>query len=218
MEKIFDYLLGLPKTLYINFRLCRFRDAIKLPIVVSRKVQFISLSGRASFDKIRPGIVRIGFGSVETIDFQYDRTLLYIKGHMHFKGKAKIGKGSRISIVGHAVFGDQFHISGAGKIICRKEIEFGENVLISWDTLITDTDHHALLDKNTQEKLNPNKKVTVGDHCWIGAQAKILKGVTLPNNTVVGAASVVTKRFHEEYTCLAGNPAKTIRKNTSWKE
>ncbi len=218
MNKIVDYLLGLPKTLFINFRLCRPIDAIKLPIVVSRKVKLASLKGKATFEKVRPGIVRIGFGSVETVDYQYERTVIYVSGHMHFKGKAKIGKGSRLSITGNATFGDKFHISAAGKIICRDEITFGSNVLISWETLITDTDHHAVFDNQTQLHLNPNKKVTIGSDCWIGARANLMKGTVLPNNTVVGTASVVTKPFSEENTCLAGNPARVVRSNTYWRE
>ena len=218
LKKILDYLLGVPKTLYVNFRLCRLKDAVKLPIVVSRKVKFVSLSGYATFDKVRPGIVRIGFGSVETLDYQYERTLLFIKGHAHFKGKAKIGKGSRISITGKCTFGDQFHLSAAGKIICRKDIEFGEKVLVSWETLITDTDHHAVFDQDTNKRINPNKHVIIGNNCWIGARANILKGVSLASNTVVGSSSVVTGIFKEENTCLAGNPAKIIRKNTCWAE
>lgn len=211
-------MLGLPKSIYINFRLCRFQDAIKLPIIVSRKVVFLSLSGTATFDKVRLGIVRIGFGSVETVDYQYERTLLFIKGHVHFKGKAKIGKGSKLSIVGKTLFGERFHISAASKIVCREEIEFGSNVLISWETLITDTDHHAVLDKETLNQLNPNKKITVGDNCWIGARANLLKGSVLANNTVVGSSSVVTKAFLIENTCIAGNPAKIIHQNIGWKE
>lgn len=218
MNKILDYLLGLPKTLYINFRLCRLQDAIKLPIVVSRKVVFSSLSGSATFDKIRPGIVRIGFGSVETVDYKCERTLLFIKGHVHFKGKAKIGKGSKISIVGNTIFGDKFHISAAAKIVCREKIEFGSNVLISWESLITDTDHHSIFDKQTHSKLNQNKNVTVGDNCWICARANILKGTVLANNTVVASSSVVTKAFSIEDTCIAGNPAKIIHQNVYWKE
>lgn len=218
MKKIFDYLSGLPKSLYINFRLCKFSDAIKLPIIVSRKVKLVSLKGKATFEKVRPGIVRIGFGSVETVDFQHERTVLFIRGNIHFKGKAKIGKGSKISIAGNTYFGKNFHISANSKVICRDEMEFGDNVLISWETLITDTDHHAVIDRLSGERINENKKVTIGNNCWVGARANILKGVHLPQSTVVGTASVVAKSFSDENTCIAGNPAKIVRQNTTWRE
>ncbi|AMG30450.1 acyltransferase [Grimontia hollisae] len=217
MKKIIAYLLGLPKSIYVNFSLCTFKDAIRLPIIVSRRVKCISLSGSASFEKIRPGIVRIGFGSVETVDDKHERTLLFIKGKVHFKGKAKIGKGSRISVVGKTTFGNNFHISADAKIICRHEIEFGENILISWETLITDTDHHIVTDF-TGNILNKNKPVIIGKNSWIGARSTILKGVNLPQGTILGSNSVVTKTIDTEHCCIAGNPAKIIRKNVKWKE
>jgi|GEM_PF-6888513 len=54
MKKLFLYLLGVPKSLIVNFRLCSFKDAIKLPIVVSSKTRLSALSGSVSFSKIRP--------------------------------------------------------------------------------------------------------------------------------------------------------------------
>lgn len=218
MNKFIEYILSFPKSLYVSFSLCKFGDAIKLPIIVSRKVKCASLSGTASFEKVRPGIVRIGFGSVETVDYKYERTILFIKGNVHFRGKAKIGKGSRISIVGNTTFGGNFHVSADSKIICRHEIEFGENVLVSWETLITDTDHHSVFDSSTENRINHNKKVTISDNCWIGARTTILKGVILPENTVVGAGSIVTSKFDKPNICIAGLPAKIIRSNIHWKE
>ena len=51
--------------------------------------------------------------------------------------------------------------------------------------------------------------VEICDNCWIGSNSLILKGVTLGNNTIVGAGSVVTKSFPEN-VIVGGNPAKII--------
>lgn len=56
----------------------------------------------------------------------------------------------------------------------------------------------------------------IKNHCWIGYGAFITKNVQLPNNTIVGLASVVTEKFFEEYTVIAGNPAKIIKRNVTW--
>ena len=49
-----------------------------------------------------------------------------------------------------------------------------------------------------------------GQHCSLGAGAKILIGVHLGNHTIVGANAVVTKSFDEENVVLAGVPARII--------
>ena len=46
---------------------------------------------------------------------------------------------------------------------------------------------------------------------WIGAGATILPGVTIGENSVVGAGSVVTRDV-ESNTIVAGNPARVIKK------
>jgi hypothetical protein len=45
------YIGGLPKSIYVNFRLLPFIQAIKLPIIVSRKTLLSSLSGKVTLDK-----------------------------------------------------------------------------------------------------------------------------------------------------------------------
>ena len=55
------------------------------------------------------------------------------------------------------------------------------------------------------------KPVHIGKRAWIGAGATILPGVTIGDNAVVGAGSIVTKDV-EPNTMVAGNPAKLIRR------
>ena len=53
-------------------------------------------------------------------------------------------------------------------------------------------------------------KITVGKNCFIGSNSVILYGVTLADNIIVAAGSVVTKSFNEERIIIGGNPAKKI--------
>ncbi|KEZ42589.1 Tetrahydrodipicolinate N-acetyltransferase [Scedosporium apiospermum] len=55
------------------------------------------------------------------------------------------------------------------------------------------------------------KPIVIGPDCWLGGNVTILAGVTIGRGSTVGAASVVTKDV-PEYTCVAGNPARIIKR------
>ena len=79
------------------------------------------------------------------------------------------------------------------------------------------SDGHAIMDKDTKEFLNkPSHPVIIGNKCWIGEAVRIQKRAIIPDNTIVGAGSIVTKKFTEENTIIAGNPAKIIKQNVIW--
>ena len=66
--------------------------------------------------------------------------------------------------------------------------------------------------------MNSEKEgVIIGNHCWIGSRVEMCKNAILPNNTIVGACSLVSKKFINEYTIIAGNPAKIIKENVDWR-
>jgi acetyltransferase-like isoleucine patch superfamily enzyme len=136
---------------------------------------------------------------------------------VHFKGKAKLGFASKISVDGKLIVGENFHVSAASSIICRRHIEIGSHCLMAWESLIVDSDLHPIYDFS-DNRINNDQAVLIGDHCWIGAKSSILKGSVVANNTVIGLASVVTGKYEQEYTVLAGNPAIVIKKDVKWKE
>ena len=57
------------------------------------------------------------------------------------------------------------------------------------------------------------KPITIGNNCWIGGNVTILPGVTIHDNVVVGAGSVVTKDL-QSGAIYVGNPAKKLREIT----
>ncbi len=101
-------------------------------------------------------------------------------------------------------------------IICNYDIEIGDNVKIGGNTVIYDTDFHSLnasirADKNL-DKLNAKcGKVLVKDNVFIGSHSTILKGVTIGENSIIGACSLVSKDIPDN-EIWAGNPAKLIKK------
>ena len=71
---------------------------------------------------------------------------------------------------------------------------------------------------NSISKVLPNTtdlfgRIKIGNNCFIGARSVIMYGVTLADNTVVAAGSVVTKSIQQGNLVIGGNPAKEI---TTW--
>jgi acetyltransferase-like isoleucine patch superfamily enzyme len=99
-------------------------------------------------------------------------------------------------------------------LICHTKIKIGNYVKIGGGTCIYDTDFHPL-DPNIRKKENDiqykyNAPVVIEDNAFIGAHVTILKGVTVGENSVIGACSVVTKDVPPNQI-WAGNPAKFIK-------
>lgn len=57
------------------------------------------------------------------------------------------------------------------------------------------------------------KPITIGDNVWFGGHCTVLPGVTIGNNAIIGAGSVVTKDV-PDCAVVAGNPAKIIKYTT----
>jgi len=102
------------------------------------------------------------------------------------------------------VIGDNCGFSGT-VIGAFKNIRIGNNVKCGANTLITDSDWH-LDDFRSGECLDIN----IEDNVWLGINVVVLKGVTIGENSLIGANSVVTKNIPKN-VIAAGNPCKVIK-------
>lgn len=125
---------------------------------------------------------------------------------------------------GYVKVGDFTLLNGA-LLMAEERIEIGSHCLVSWNVGIADSDFHPIepaLRRIDAEALAPNfsgrparpeigtRPVIIHDNVWIGMNATILKGVTIGENSVVAAGSVVTKPVPANVV-VAGNPAAIIR-------
>lgn len=86
-------------------------------------------------------------------------------------------------------------------------IEIGDGTMIGQGTTIVTLNH----DLNPATRLTATPKpVKIGKNVWIGASCTILPGVTIADNAVIGAGSVVVKSVPENAVAV-GNPAKVIK-------
>lgn len=91
-----------------------------------------------------------------------------------------------------------------GKIIIGEDVQVGPNV-----QFLTPT--HPLEAETRRAKFEAAKPITIGNNVWLGGGVIILPGVSIGDNTVVGAGAVVTKSLPANVVAV-GNPARVIRR------
>ena len=137
-------------------------------------------------------------------------------------GNAQIMVGNQSSYVKNAELKAGKNLS-AGYVIFYiynpdNKCYIGDNCMFSSNIKIrTGELPHKIYNNLTGENLDCSEEVFIGSNVWLGEDVYLTKRVTLPNNTIVGAKSVVTRSFEQEYTVIAGNPAKVVKYNTAWK-
>ena len=110
---------------------------------------------------------------------------------------------------------EQFHlgehsfINANLQIISNGKVTIGQHTFIGPNCQIYTVNHSSDLTKR-RTGWQYDLPVTIGDDCWLGASVILLPGVTIGNDVIVGAGSVVTKNF-PDHCMIAGNPAKIIK-------
>lgn len=129
---------------------------------------------------------------------------------------AEIGENCYIESPFHANFGG-------------KHVHFGKNIYANFNLTMVDDGHiyvgdytmfapgvivatagHPILPELRETVYQYNMPVHIGKNCWIGAGAIILPGVTIGDQVVVGAGSVVTKDLPSNVVAV-GNPCRVVR-------
>ncbi|HMO12755.1 MAG TPA: acyltransferase [Pirellulaceae bacterium] len=105
--------------------------------------------------------------------------------------------------------GNNNYFSNNISIVAVGSISIGCDCLIGNNALIVDSDFHGLAATQRRTK-GESKPVSIGNNVWIGANVTILKGVSIGENSVIGAMSLVTGDVPPN-SIFAGNPAKKIR-------
>lgn len=117
-----------------------------------------------------------------------------------------------------------FHANWGGK-----HVHFGKNIYTNFNlTLVDDTQiyvgdfcqigpnvvlataGHPILPELRERAYQYNAPVRIGQNCWLGANVVVVPGVTIGNNVVVGAGSVVTRDLPDNVVA-AGNPCRILR-------
>ena len=108
--------------------------------------------------------------------------------------------------------GENFYANHNVTILDGAKVTFGDNVFIAPNCVFS-TAGHAIDSEQRNKGLEIALPITVGDSVWIGTNVSVLPGVTIGNNTIIGAGSVVNKDIPDG-VIAAGNPCRVIRKIT----
>jgi acetyltransferase-like isoleucine patch superfamily enzyme len=104
------------------------------------------------------------------------------------------------------IIGEHAALTNRHLIDCTDTVEIGDfSTVAGWRSQIIT---HGI---DIRQGRQSATRVTIGRYCFVGTGAVILKGGGLPDYSVLGAGSVLTKAFTEEYTLYVGNPALPVR-------
>ncbi len=117
-----------------------------------------------------------------------------------------------------------FHANWAGK-----HVHFGKNIYANFGLTLVDDTHiyvgdntmfgpnvvvatagHPILPSLRKQAYQYNMSVRIGNNCWLGAGVLVMPGVTIGDDSVIGAGSVVTKDVPSGVVAV-GNPCRVLR-------
>ena len=99
-----------------------------------------------------------------------------------------------------------FVVLDVGNVIIGDNVQIGPNVAIY-------TASHPIHPETRKSGYEFGIDVKIGDNVWIGGNTCILPGVSIGNNVVIGAGSVVTKDIPDNMIAV-GNPCHVVREIT----
>ena len=109
----------------------------------------------------------------------------------------------------HCHFGKNVYANFNLTLVDDSHIYVGDYTMIAPNVVIA-TAGHPILPELREKAYQYNMPVHIGRNCWIGAGALIMPGVTIGDNTVIGAGSVVTKDIPANVVAV-GNPCRVMR-------
>ena len=109
----------------------------------------------------------------------------------------------------HAHFGKNVYANFNLTMVDDSHIYVGDYTMIGPNVTLA-TAGHPILPELREQGYQYNMPVRIGKNCWLGAGVIVLPGVTIGDNVVIGAGSVVTKDIPGNVVAV-GNPCKVLR-------
>lgn len=197
--------------------LIRIIKKVKFRIIrkFSKKItDFLFFINKVEFEKyVTIGVPILDISSECTVKFGSELIMINLPQY------ATLGKSNKCKFVvlknARLLIGNKVGMSNV-VIVATKSIQIGNNVMIGGGVTIVDSDFHSLnpahWHTSEDEKHMASSPVIIEDNVFIGMDSIILKGITIGENSIVAAGSVVTKSIPEN-EIWGGNPAIFIKNN-----
>ena len=106
-------------------------------------------------------------------------------------------------------FGRNFYANSGCTILDGGAVTIGDNVLLAPNVALYTVNHplYPILRNQTWEHTAP---ITIGNNVWLGGNTVVLPGVSIGDNSVIGAGSVVVKNIPAN-SLAVGNPCRVLR-------
>ena len=109
----------------------------------------------------------------------------------------------------HVHFGKGVYANFNLTLVDDTHIYVGDNTMIGPNVVLA-TAGHPILPELRPLAYQYNMPIHIGKNCWLGAGVIVLPGITIGDNSVIGAGSVVTKDIPANVVAV-GNPCKVLR-------
>lgn len=202
------------KTVYINFKMFPFKQAIKFPMFFYGKIFVLDLSGKIIIDgPLKPGMIRYGYKWFDLWPTSFLPSQIQVMGTIVFKGEAIISGGANVNVQsreGELVIGKRTLIGGGSIVKCLKKIEIGDESRITGNCTVMDCNMHFVKNIDTGIVTNYKAPIKIGKRCWINAGSIISKGAVIPDYSISARNAYLSKDYSNFGTnlFLVGSPAK----------
>lgn len=206
--------VNISKTIYFNFKMLPFSEAIKFPILLYGKIYLWNLSGKIELPhEIRTGMIRIGYKWHDLWPMSFLPTQIQVMGKLIFRGDVVISGGANInvqSVDGILEIGAYTLIGGGTVVKALDKIEIGERTGITGNCNIMDCNMHFVKNIDTGVVANYKAPIQIGKSCWINYGTVVSKGAVIPDYSITSRNALVSKDFSDHGTnlFLVGAPAK----------
>ena len=136
-----------------------------------------------------------------------------------------IGNGCRLSGIDFCIeddantveIGESTTCAGPIHLACieGKKIVIGKKCMLSGNIAMRVGDSHSIINE-AGKRVNPSASIEIQDHVWLGNDVKVLKGVSISTNSIVGTGAVVSKSVEETGSVVVGNPARIVKTGLNW--